>query len=139
MAFTYDLAEINPETGSSPSSVRFLLTDTEEETMEFSDEEIAAVLAGRPTTELASVQVFRTAAQLAGNKARYWGRVGNVQEGGFTLDAKAVKQGWIEIANACMAMADYAESGDVFSVVQGGRESYQPLGGSLMGGDGWLI
>ena len=138
MAFTYTLADIHPETGSSPSNVRFLLQDTVSAAPEFSDEEIAAVRAMRPADEAEAVKTYRTAAQLAMAKVRYYSRMGNVGDSGFNIDVASVKAGWEEIARQCAAVAEHLESDDVFTVVQGGRNHYQSWDGQGIGGDGWL-
>jgi len=126
MAFTFLVEQIDPATGTSPSNVRWLIQDTDPAAAEFSDEEIAAVRAMRPASETDAVKTYRTAAQLAAAKARYYGRIGNFSSGGTTVDVDAIRKGWERIAEKCAAMADYEESGSALMVIQGSREPNWP-------------
>lgn len=138
MAFTYNPAQINPSAGSSPSSVRFLLQDVNATAPEFTDEEIAAVKAGRPTTETEAIKVYRTASILAAAKARWYGRVGTISSDGKTVDVKSIKANWQEMAMDFALVAQSLETNDALTVIQGGRLPFESLDGQI-GGDGWML
>lgn len=136
MSFSYDATKIAVEDPTFISAVRWLIQDTDAETVEISDEELTSLYAQSDPNDSQGIRNRALAVLAAQGLERKYRKQASFSAGGASVDLKARAEAWATAVTELMhelSAARMREIGRAGGVIFAGRPpSYSdPVGGGL--------